>query len=323
MPMSNGFQRVSRGLRSFSSTRQARAERFRVGYIPEHFRTPLAFAQKHYQLNAELVPFPTGTGALASALRAPRHKAGSIEAAVGLTEGFVADLGKDEDTVWPPKYRLLGTYVESPLRWAIVTGAQRSEINDVSDLKGKRVGVSRIGSGSHVMSFVLAEERGWLEPSKEPFDVVPIGDFAALRKSVGPDTTSDFFMWEHFTTKHFWDTGELKRIGERYTPWPSWMIAARTHDGFEDDAERMIGAINDGIAHYRKNKAEAVEYITSTMRYSKEDAQEWMKTVVFPEDVRGVKDSVMTQTVSILQEAGVLPGDIATGGYMILQRRQE
>jgi TRAP-type uncharacterized transport system substrate-binding protein len=39
----------------------------------------------------------------------------------------------------------VGTYVESPLRWAISTGKERADINGVSDLKGKRVGVSRIG----------------------------------------------------------------------------------------------------------------------------------------------------------------------------------
>ncbi|KXT14090.1 hypothetical protein AC579_791 [Pseudocercospora musae] len=312
---SNGLPRVSRNVRSFS-TGQTMAQRLRIGYVP-------AFAQQHYQLKAELIPFPTGTGALASCLKAPRNEAGSIDVAIGLTEGFVADLGKTIASNARPNYGLIGTYVDSPLCWAIVTGAQRSEINDVSDLKGKRVGVSRIGSGSYVMSFVLADQRGWLEQSKEPFEVVPTGDFAALRKSVGPDASSEFFMWEHFTTKHFWDNGELKRIGEIYTPWPSWMITARTHENLEADVERMVGAINDGITHYRENKAEAVEHITSTMHYGKEDAQEWMKTVVFPADVRGVKRSVIDQTASILKKAGVLTEEAGGSDEMILIERQE
>lgn len=41
-------------------------------------------------------------------------------------------------------YRLVGTYVDSPLCWAISVGA-KSELKDASELKSKRVGVSRIG----------------------------------------------------------------------------------------------------------------------------------------------------------------------------------
>lgn len=44
-----------------------------------------------------------------------------------------------------PGYGLVGTYVESPLRWAISTGKERSDVRSVQDLKGKRAGVSRIG----------------------------------------------------------------------------------------------------------------------------------------------------------------------------------
>lgn len=260
-------------------------------------------------------------------MKAPRNEPGSIDVAIGLTEGFVADLGKTIASNKRPNYGLIGTYVDSPLCWAIVTGAQRSEIKDVSNLQGKRVGVSRIGSGSYVMSFVLADQRGWLQEKKmkgeDPFSVVPIGDFAALRKSVGSDASSEFFMWEHFTTKHYWDNGELKRIGEIYTPWPSWMITARTHENLEADVERMVGAINDGIQHYLENKAEAVEHITTAMHYSKEDAQEWMKTVVFPGDVRGVKPSVIDQTAAILRKAGVLTEEAGASEEMVLIEREE
>lgn len=41
-------------------------------------------------------------------------------------------------------FQLVGTYVESPLCWAISTGARRT-LDDVKGLEGKRIGVSRIG----------------------------------------------------------------------------------------------------------------------------------------------------------------------------------
>jgi ABC-type nitrate/sulfonate/bicarbonate transport system substrate-binding protein len=40
--------------------------------------------------------------------------------------------------------------------WAISTGAKR-DINSVADIKGGKIGISRIGSGSYVMGFVLAD----------------------------------------------------------------------------------------------------------------------------------------------------------------------
>lgn len=76
-------------------------------------------------------------------------RANEIDIGIGLTEGWVAGLtGKDAPN---PKnsaesgYRIVGQWVETPLRWAIVTGAEREDIQSVEDLKGKRVGISRPG----------------------------------------------------------------------------------------------------------------------------------------------------------------------------------
>jgi hypothetical protein len=40
--------------------------------------------------------------------------------------------------------------------------------------------------------------------------------------------------------------------------------------------------------------------------YSEEDAREWLKTVRFAKDVRGVDPEVISKTVGTLQKAGVL-----------------
>ncbi|KAG9531400.1 periplasmic binding protein-like II, partial [Aureobasidium melanogenum] len=274
------------------------AERLRIGYIPEHFSTPLHFAIKHFGLEADIKPFPTGTGALTASL-----KDNSIDVAIGLTEGFVADLGKTNASRETPAYKLVGTYVESPLCWAISVG-NKSSINNENELNGKRVGVSRIGSGSYVMSYVLADQKGWLEKSKKPFEVVPLGDFKALRHGVNEGDKADFFMWEHFTTKKFYDNGELKRVGDIYTPWPSWMIVAR--DAKDKKLEDMAEKLNQGVKYFREHQEESVEHITGTMEYSQEDANAWLKTVKFADDVRGVESSVVEHTISILKKGGVL-----------------
>jgi hypothetical protein len=182
------------------------------------------------------------------------------------------------------------------------------------------------------MSFVLADQQGWLDSAsskgdddakKQPFEAMtPIGDFAALRRSV-TDKSTDFFMWEHFTTKHFWDNGELKRIGEIYTPWPSWMIAARDDEaGSDGRVADLTSKLNQGIRHYHANTEEAIEYITSAMHYSREDALEWMKTVKFVENAHGVKANVVNDVVAILRKAGVLDEKAGEGEHMISIKRE-
>jgi hypothetical protein len=81
----------------------------RVGFVPEHFSTPLHFATQHFGLKAELTPFPSGTGHMITSLRA-----GEIDVGIGLTEGWVAGLGK-VDVEGDGGYKIVGTYVETPL----------------------------------------------------------------------------------------------------------------------------------------------------------------------------------------------------------------
>lgn len=83
--------------------------KLRIGFVPEHFSTPIYFASKHFGLDAQLIPFPSGTGHMITALRS-----NEIDVGIGLTEGWVAGLGK-EDVEGDGGYKLVGTYVETPL----------------------------------------------------------------------------------------------------------------------------------------------------------------------------------------------------------------
>ncbi|KAH8591028.1 uracil-DNA glycosylase-like protein [Bisporella sp. PMI_857] len=276
----------------------------RVGYVPEHFSTPLFFATKHFGLSAELIPFPSGTGHMITSLRG-----GEIDVGIGLTEGWVAGLGKD-DIEGDGGYRIVGTYVETPLCWAISTGARR-EINSVADIKGGKIGVSRIGSGSYVMGFVLADSQGWLSANSAPFENIPLQTFEKLRNGVN-DSTVDFFMWEHFTSKRYYDNGEIKRIGEIYTPWPSWQIVAssqlvQSSDGGDDSRlDELFSRLDQGVEYFNSHHDEAVKYISTELDYSEADAREWLKTVQFATKTKGVNVSVVEKTVDILKKAGVL-----------------
>jgi len=305
----------------------------RIGFVPEHFSTPLEFAKKHYGLDAKLLPYPSGTGHMVTALQADE-----IDIAVGLTEGWIAALGKAQAAKQDAGFSVVGTYVETPLCWAISTGAKR-ELEGIKDLKGKKVGVSRIGSGSYVMSFVLADQQGWLDTSSDnpPFPVEVLNTFSNLRNGVN-DSTADFFMWEHFTSKRYYDNGEIKRIGEIYTPWSSWKIVAAnhllhpengssgsnaSHPRLTTELEDVLEKINKGVKHFEENQEEAVQYISTQLDYSEEDAREWLKTVRFAKDVKGVEKQVVDKTVGILQKAGVLGGEVDTSAMIGLERGQQ
>jgi ABC-type nitrate/sulfonate/bicarbonate transport system substrate-binding protein len=258
-------------------------------------------------------------------------QAGEIDIGVGLTEGWVAALGKSQASSSDAGFRIVGTYVETPLCWAISAGAQRDSLTSVSDLKGKKVGVSRIGSGSYVMSYVLADQQGWLDPSSSspPFPVEPLNTFAKLRDGVN-DGTADFFMWEHFTSKRYYDNGEIKRIGEIYTPWSSWKIVASNNllnsaseSVLKDELQDVLSKINQGVKHFEENQEEAVQYISQELDYSEEDAREWLKTVRFAKDVRGVDTQVVDKTVGVLKKAGVLGDGVDPQAMVGLERGKE
>ena len=64
-----------------------------------------------------------------------------IDIGIGLTEGWISALGKQRDAA---SFKLVGKYVQTPLCWAISTGAER-DLKSVEQLNSKKIGVSRIG----------------------------------------------------------------------------------------------------------------------------------------------------------------------------------
>jgi hypothetical protein len=291
----------------------------RIGYVPEHYLLPLHLAKPNFPFPVELIPFPSGTGHMITSLRSD-----AIDLAIGLTEGWVAGLLTAEGQK-ARGYSVVGSWVQNPLRWAVVTGRSRDNIQSVADLKThRRVGVSRMGSGSHIMAFVLAQQEGWFAEttapeSKKSLVLIPLGPFADLRNGVTckdrEAPLADFFMWEHFTTKPYFhgDETPLKKIGEIYTPWPSWHIAASssTFSNPENDERlaRIFETLDRGIEQFNATPEEAVRLLGTGdlgCHYTEEDAREWLKGAKFAKSTKGVDPDVMESVVKVLQGAGVV-----------------
>lgn len=159
------------------------------------------------------------------------------------------------------------------------------------------------------MSTVLADQQFWLKPSSKqqppPFEPVVCGPFADLRTAVNR-SKADFFMWEHFTTKKYWDNGSLKRIGDIATPWNGWHVAVR---GAEADPRlnyTLYPALARGIKYFRDEKNEAVDWICDNMEYSREDAEAWYKEVIFPNALGSSNEKGIKAAVDSLRKAGII-----------------
>jgi ABC-type nitrate/sulfonate/bicarbonate transport system substrate-binding protein len=189
----------------------------RIGGVPEHFNLPWLLAIEEgafHQLGIELewVDMPAGTGAIMSALAN-----GELDLATPLTEGAITAIANGNPT------RLVRTWVDSPLIWAIHVAGD-STATSVDDLEGKRFAISRFGSGSELMSRVLADDRNWelddnswvlVETLEGALQALPAGD-------------AEIFLWNMSMTQPHVDDGTFRRIDTLPTPWPSFAVAATT-----------------------------------------------------------------------------------------------
>jgi hypothetical protein len=189
-----------------------------------------------------------------------------------------------------------------------------------------------MSSGSHIMSFVLAKEQNWSTSST--LTPVVLGPFPALRDGVTgvdpanpqspPSRSADFFMWEQFTTKPYLYSSPsspsppLKKIGEIFTPWPSWHIAAST-SSFPSPANdprlsQLFGALDRGIAAFEADTERVVKLLGTGelgCTYAEDDAREWLKDVKFVKGgTKGVDRCIVEGAVEILKEAGVVSRDL-------------
>jgi len=119
----------------------------------------LQYAEDDAGKTFTLVECPSGTGQIIA-----RLKNDEIDVAIALTDPLISGIANGSTS-----YKLVGSYVSSPLRWAVITG-KGSEYKEISDLKGKDpykktidIGISRPGSGSQTMASVMAQQQDWLK----------------------------------------------------------------------------------------------------------------------------------------------------------------
>lgn len=190
-------------------------EKIKIVGVPEHFNFPWIEVINSQPFQSEGIVLewkdePKGSGAMNKDLREEK-----VDIAIILTESFI------KDKVEGNPARIIGWHVKSPLVWGIHISSNVVADN-LDEVKNSPFLISRFGSGSHLMAFLLSEREGW-ESDKLKFEVV--GDLEGAKEAFKGQEPK-IFLWEKFTTKPLVDQGLFKRIGEIPTPWPCFVIVA-------------------------------------------------------------------------------------------------
>lgn len=237
----------------------------RLGGVPEHFNLPVHLARERNQFHKrgvelEWTDFKGGTGQMTKALRE-----GEVDMCILLTEGIITDIINGNPS------KIISEYVTTPLVWGIHTGAE-NDLKYYPDIFKKTYGISRFGSGSHLMAIVNANEEGH-NLQKEQFTIIKNLE-GALESLSALET--DVFYWEKFTTKPFVDSGQLRRVGEYKTPWPCFVVAA-TDEIIEKEPEaviRTLRTIHDSCDYFMSNE-DAPAVVAHRYGLKIEDAERW------------------------------------------------
>ncbi|QNF34585.1 ABC transporter substrate-binding protein [Adhaeribacter swui] len=271
----------------------------RIGGVPEHFNIPWhqSIEQGLFQaenINLTWTDYPGGTGAMAKDLRN-----GTLDIAVLLTEGIVADIANGNPS------KIVQVYVESPLIWGIHVPAN-SSFQSPDDLQGKRYAVSRMGSGSHLMAFVDATQRGWNPQAQE---LVLVGNLDGARAAF-KNQEADAFMWEKFMTKPLVDSGEFRRVGETLTPWPCFVIAVR-EEVLQNNlpaVQKVLTVINRTCQKFMTNP-QSVDLVVEKFHLQPEDAVAWFKSTRWSTG-EPISEEMLQTVISTLQDLKVITTNV-------------
>lgn len=238
----------------------------KIAGVPEHFNLPwqMCIEDGEFEevgIDLQWTDVPEGTGKMCQMLRN-----GETDIAVILTEGIIKDIIAGNDS------KIVQVYVKSPLIWGIHVAAN-SNFQSLEDLKNKKAAISRFGSGSHLMSYVNAQNNNW-NINNLQFEIVNTIDGAVEALT---HEKADYFMWERFMTKPLVDEGTFRKIADCPTPWPCFVIAVRNE--VLENQPHIITQILE-IINATTQEFKMIPSIDRTLasKYNQrlEDIQEWL-----------------------------------------------
>lgn len=237
-----------------------------VAGVPEHFNLPWHLALEsgafaNIGIDLDFREAPGGTGQMMAGLEREE-----FDIAIVLAEGGVSAILNGNPS------RLVKVFVESPLIWGIHVAAD-SAIEHVEQIRDQRYAISRFGSGSHLMAIVDAAERSWPTDNLQ-FD--EIKDLDGARDALA-EGSSDVFFWERFTTAPYVESSEFRRVGERLTLWPAFVVCVRKKflDEHAKSVESILNIVNQSCADLMA-RPDAVGLISKRYELQFDEVKQWL-----------------------------------------------
>jgi sulfonate transport system substrate-binding protein len=267
----------------------------KIGGVPEHFNLPwrLAIEEGDFR-NANIQlhwsDMGGGTGQMLRGL-----ETGSLDVAVLLTEGITRGILQGLNA------KIIQVYVVTPLHWGVHV-PYNSEINQMSDLENQTFAISRYGSGSHLMAYVCADQQHW-NSDQLKFNVIGdvYGGLWALENN-----EAQAFLWDKYTTHPYTEQKKCRFIDEVVTPWPCFVIAARTEIA-ENHSEMLneICQIVNRKAKEIKQGENSEEIISWRYNLNSTQVKEWLKETDW--NYNGIQYPLaFEKTVSYLQKLNLI-----------------
>lgn len=236
-----------------------------IGGVPEHFNLPwhLLMESKFLETHGLELRWEDqhgGTGQMTKSL-----DSGELDIAILLTEGITKAILEGT------RAKIVQVYVATPLHWGIHVPFD-SKIGSFEDLQGKKFAISRYGSGSHLMTYVKADQEGW-NLNQLDFEVVNNleGGLQSLEKN-----NCQGFLWEKYTTHPYVVQERCKYVGEVVTPWPCFSIAI-SEQCAEKNLHEVLLIVSKvlSIANELKQSENAVEMIAERYDIPKAKIEQW------------------------------------------------
>jgi hypothetical protein len=287
-----------------------KSKKITIGCVPEHFSGPIYFGQCHnifssHLIDLEIVNQPGGTGQMIDSISMSK-----IEIGVTLTEGTVLKACKDLiDNVENP-LKVLGSYTLSTLRWAISISPSSTKTS-IADLKGCKIGISRYGSGSHIMAIVMALQNNFITSDGTGFEFVILDNISGLLKGI-KDGIIDCFLWEVITTKPYYDTNIVKLLDIVQAPWDSFVLSTNSKDPFTNFFSSLGEAFTEFKKEFKGNgiKPNGIDMLLTRndiFHYpNREDVEEWFDQVEFSENPSILSKSMMLRCINSLIKANLI-----------------
>jgi hypothetical protein len=133
--------------------------------------------------------------------------------------------------------------------------------------------ISREGSGSHLMAYVMADRQHWDLDSLR-FNVIGdiYGGLWALEHN-----EAQAFLWEKYTTFPFTEQQKCRRIGDVVTPWPCFVVAVRSEIAGQHEAllRSMCAIVNTKALEIKQGK-DSAEMISWRYNLRQDQVAQWL-----------------------------------------------